>query len=390
MNVLLVDQFSDPGGAQLCLRDLLPGMLERGWRPQLMIPGEGMLFQAARELGVPAHRLPLTAYTCGRKTIRDVMRFAVDLPRAMGAVRRVVRDSNIDLVYVNGPRVLPAALGCGCPVVFHSHNLLGPGYARMLASAVIRRTGATVIAACHFLGDSLGGVVPKERVRVIYSGVPDQELEPRSRRIGSEFRVGLIGRISPEKGHLDFIEAARLIARQRKDVRFHVYGSALFSSADYEAQVRRMAEGLPIEFHGWINDVGLTLQGLDVMVVPSKAHDAAPRIVMEALAAGTPIVAYRSGGIPELFENGRSGTLCTASKPAALANAISGLLADSNQMAALASGGRQEWAKRFKVERYQQEICDLLQNVAHASDAISERWQRTARESARDAAIGSR
>jgi hypothetical protein len=370
LNILLLDQFSDPGGAQLCLRDLLPGMLERGWRPRLMIPGQGSLFEAAEALGVPTFELPLSSYSCGRKTAADLLRFALDLPRAIMAVRRVVNRCSIDLVYVNGPRVLPVALGCSRPTVFHSHSLLGKKYARGLASIAVRQTGANVIAACRFLADPWTRVIPRERVRIVYSGVPDQRGQLHRKFNGPPFRVGLIGRIAPEKGHLDFIEAARRVGESRTDVRFHVYGSALFSDSEYEARVRRIAEGLPLEFHGWVANVPEALRELDILVVPSKAHDAAPRIVMEALSAGTPVVAYPSGGIPELFEDGRSGVLCPSPTPAMLARAIQDLLEHADRMTRQASAGRAEWEKRFTLERYRREICDLLQRVACAPATI--------------------
>src|SRR5215468_4454445 len=104
MNLLLVDQFSDPGGAQLCLRDLLPGILERGWKARLMVPGSGPLAVAAEACGVPVHALPIANYTSGRKTALDVLRFGVDTPRTVAAMRSVVRRHAINLVYVNGPR----------------------------------------------------------------------------------------------------------------------------------------------------------------------------------------------------------------------------------------------------------------------------------------------
>ncbi len=90
MNILFVDQFSEPGGAQLCLMDLLPEVRARGWNAHLMAPGEGELVRWCREFGIPVHSLPIGTYANGRKTALDLVRFAYDVPRMRSAIRAAV------------------------------------------------------------------------------------------------------------------------------------------------------------------------------------------------------------------------------------------------------------------------------------------------------------
>src|SRR5579871_559329 len=112
MRVLFLDQFSQPGGAQLCLRDVMAECVSRGWQTVLMTPGEDHA----------EYTLPLRAYSCGRKTLHDAARFSLDVPRMKKAVHRIVAELRPHLVYANGPRVLPAVSGLPCPVVFHAHS----------------------------------------------------------------------------------------------------------------------------------------------------------------------------------------------------------------------------------------------------------------------------
>ena len=93
MNILFVDQFSEPGGAQLCLMDLLPEVLARGWNARLMAPGEGELVRCYREFGIPVHSLPIGAYANGGKTGLDLVRFAYDVPRMRSAIRTAYRTA---------------------------------------------------------------------------------------------------------------------------------------------------------------------------------------------------------------------------------------------------------------------------------------------------------
>jgi glycosyltransferase involved in cell wall biosynthesis len=359
MNLLFVDQFSEMGGGQLCLQDLLPGVVERGWNPRLMLPEDGAMWDYARAQGIAVDPLPIQPYTNGRKTLRDLLSFSLDLPRAAAAIRDAVGRHSIDLLYVNGPRVLPAATGVSCPLVFHAHSHLDKRYTRGLVAWSVRRAGAMVIAVSCYAAASLTSSLPMDTVQVIYSGVADLGGRPR-RRASAEFRIGMIGRIAPEKGLLDFVDAARRIAVNRQDVRFVIYGSERFSTGNYECLVRDSAQGLPIEFCGWTDDVRSAFHDLDMVVVPSRARDAAPRVVMEALSAGTPVVAYPSGGIPELIEHGVSGLLTDAATVPALVRSIEYLLERPELIEYLSKTGREQWEKRFTLDRYRREVCDLL------------------------------
>lgn len=354
MKVLVVDQFSVLGGAQQALAELLPAMAARGWRGTVAMPNDGELFQRARAAGFSTERIPSGPYRSGSKTAADTVRFAADTVRLARRVRRLARS--MDLIYVNGPRVLPgvALAGLRTPVVFHSHSFLPPGPVRALTGAALRRVGARVIAACEFVSTQWREY---GEVRTIYNGVAGP---PSPLWRGGTLRVGCIGRISPEKGQLDFVRAARLIREAIPDSRFIIHGAALFGSAAgarYEARVREHAAGLPIEFAGWTSDVYRALAELDLLLVPSTRYEATTRVILEAYAAGVPVIAFRSGGIPEVVEHRVTGFLVDSSEEMARL-AIAVLRNDG--LAEISNAARQRWEQRFTQERYQREVLDFL------------------------------
>ncbi len=173
MNILFVDQFSEPGGAQLCLMDLLPEVRARGWNALLAAPGEGELVRCYREFGIPIQPLPIGTYANGGKTPVDLVRFAYDVPRMRAAIRGAIARHGIDVVYVNGPRVLVAVEGAvrglACPVIFHAHSPVAGNWPRKIAEGSVRRMSAHVIAVSKFVALRYPGG------RVIYNGVPDFE-----------------------------------------------------------------------------------------------------------------------------------------------------------------------------------------------------------------------
>lgn len=365
MRILFLDQFTHWGGAQIVLRDVMIEAQQRGWEPFLMAPGDGPLADFCTSAAIPFEVLRTSFYSNGRKTIRDIVRFGFDSVTAARQVRDFVRRYGIELVYVNGPRLLPAAAASQCPMLFHAHSYLEKRYARIIADRCIGYGCANVIAVSHFAAQAF-----TKRTAVLYNGVEDHGYSPRPQQ-GGQAKIGMIGRISPEKGHLDFIRASAML--RHRDARFIVYGAALFSDPAYEHAVRSLANGAPVEFRGWTSGVAAALHEIDVLAVPSASVEACPRVVLEALSAGTPVVAYPSGGIPEIITQNETGLLTKTSTPEALAASIETLLDNPGLMERCSRQGRYDWENRFSSARFRNTIGDLIASCHPARGAAHDR-----------------
>jgi glycosyltransferase involved in cell wall biosynthesis len=321
-----------------------------------------------RALGFETARLDCGPYSSGRKSLRDTGRFLAELPGAARQIRKFSRDVQADLLYINGPRLLPAAAlaGLRCPVVFHSHSYLPPGPVSKLAGTALRRMDAGVIANCRFVAEAWRPHVRPEKLSVIYNGVPGPAaLRSRALPNGGPSpqgtpRIGCIGRIAPEKGQRQFLAAAALILRAVPDCRFLIYGAPLFSEPEYSEQVHAAAADLPVEFAGWVPDIYAALAGLDLVLVPSAAHEATTRVIVEAFAAGVPVVAFRRGGIPEILDHGHGGWLADSVEEMARFT-VEFLTAAPEARAAAADAARDSWCRRFTLERYCESVARRLE-----------------------------
>jgi glycosyltransferase involved in cell wall biosynthesis len=363
MKILFLDQFADLGGAQRGLLDLIPAILERGWYAEAAVPGEGELPVRLRALGVKTHSIPCGPYQAGPKLPRDLMRFSTDVPRQAARVKRIVESARMDLLYVNGPRLLPAAaLSVGrLPLIFHAHSVLSSPWQARVAGWSLAWRRVPVIACSHFVARAFSPWTPGARMRVVYNGVgPGPVAATRER---APRRIGFVGRIAPEKGTLAFLSAARLLLREHPACRFVVCGAALFGDTSYELAVRDAARGLPVEFLGWREDAGVVMAGLDVLAVPSSSAEAATRVILEAGAAGIPVVAYRAGGIPEVVQSGLTGMLVDPT-PEALAAGCSALLSDTGVKDAMGRAARTQWSERFTLRRYQDQMITALEEIS--------------------------
>ncbi len=363
-NILCVDQCSNLGSGQRKLLDVIPAFTEYGWRASVAIPGEGEFAAVVRKRGYCTHSLGCRTYTNGNKPVSEILRYALDLPRITNSLSELVKAKKIDLLYVNGPRLVPPAAWVawrtGVPLVFHCHRRLLQQSAVALTGQALELASAHVIAGCDYAVDPLREYIEPKRLRLVYDGV--RGIAPLARRFpGKIRRIGVIGQVEEEEGQLEFVRAARLVLNQHPDCHFSIIGSPLAPGTEYYGRLIAASEGLPIDFTGWQENMSKVYSGLDLLVVPSLASDATTRRILEAYSAEVPVVAFPAGGIPEILHNDETGFLAEAVTVDALARRIVSVLR-MNKAAVwtVIKRARKEWHDHFTLRSYQENVCDVL------------------------------
>jgi glycosyltransferase involved in cell wall biosynthesis len=367
MKILCLEQFSSLGGGQLSLLDLLPGLRARGWDAVVAIPGEGALSDRVRKLGFEVKTLRAASYANGRKTLMDVTRYACKSPELICTIAQMLSSERIDLLYVNAPRLLPMAAIAArirtVPLVFHCHSRIVQGSGVLAIGESLRFSRARVIACCKYAAEPIRPYVKPGCLSVLYGGVPPRVAHASDRDMKLR-NIGVIGRVEPEKGQIDFVYAARSVLDDFPECRFSIIGAPSFSSTTYLDRVVEASRGLPIEFLGWQDDISHVLAQLDLIVVPSAPVDSAPRVIFEAFAAGVPVIAFPSGGIPEIINDGENGFLAADMTVQALAERIRSILKmDSASLQAVVDRARKGWQQEYTLEIYQQRVQKLLSHA---------------------------
>jgi len=361
VRVLLVDQFAELGGAQRGLLEAADGFSERGWELHAAIP-EGPLVDHLRHRCASVSIIPCGPYQSVRKNVSDVLRFAGDFLKQSSTLAGIIRRHEVDVIYVNGPRVLPAAAwaNCGRPVVFHSHSIVTQLQAARFAGHVLDWRNTHVLASSQFVAAWLQPFVAPDRLDVIYNGIRDMNRTPQAR--GHYTRIGVLGRIAPEKGQLTFVRTARIAVEADPDLQFVIAGAPVFAGQDYLEQVQNEA-GPHVRFTGWTDNIGDFFDQIDLLVVPSDAVDANPRVIPEAYAAGVPVLAFDSGGVSELLDHNQTGILVQERTSRSLAMAILEAIRHPIALNRMALRGHQRWRERYTLPRFQSEVCDALERV---------------------------
>jgi glycosyltransferase involved in cell wall biosynthesis len=160
--------------------------------------------------------------------------------------------------------------------------------------------------------------------------------------------VGFVGRLEPRNAPLDLIHAAPRIAAGAPGARIVLVGDDTYGlDPDYTAEVERAAAEAGVERYGWVDNAPGLMRHLDVLVLPSR-QEPFGTVLSEAMAVGTPVVATRVGGLPEIVEDGVTGRLVDPGDPEALAAATLSVLAARQDMREPA----RQAAARFHTERH--------------------------------------
>jgi glycosyltransferase involved in cell wall biosynthesis len=195
-------------------------------------------------------------------------------------------------------------------------------------------------------------------IRVIPNGVDLKRFttaRPDRRRLFPHlaertYLVAVVANMNVEtKGHPDLIRAAAEVLQECRDAKFLLIGDGP-ERTRLEAMVTELGLSETVLFLGFCNDVPDILACCDLFVLPSWA-EGLPNSVLEAMAAGVPVVATRVGGIPEIIDDGKSGLLVAPKDPQALARAILRLLGDKELAKRFATCARERVQEEFSFER---------------------------------------
>ena len=354
--VLYLHHVGELSGAENSLRLLLRHIDRARVEPLFAGPVRGLFPEVLAADGIPT--LPLTF---GRlRQVRVVL-------AAVARLVRLVRTRRIDLLHANGPQTnVPAALAgrlTGVPVIWHARNLIVGDMRdvdRVLAPLATRIVCNSEAIRRRFAGsrgwDRTVTIVNAVDTREFHPGVPRAPFRAELGIPDGAPLIGIVGRIGSGKGVEHFVEAAIRLLTGGLDAHFVIVGDPLFDEDAWRAEaVRRTVKDAGredrIQFVGYRRDVPVVMRGLDVLVLASDAEGCG-RVLFEAMASGTAIVATDNGGTPEVVRDDREALLVPTGDPVALAHAIAALATDGARRARLGAAGVARVAAEFTIERY--------------------------------------
>lgn len=373
--ILYVNHTGLVSGGEKVLLEILRGLDRDRFEPIVTCPAQGELADQVARLKVDWFPMPAVRARFSWRPDHAVLACSAVFKTA-AALRRQIAIASPALIHANSVRAgiiaTLAATGIGTPVIWHVHDTLPnhPISSAIRALAFLARN-TRIIAVSQSTARRFQGRFPMSaKVRTIHNGI-DLSRFPVKQAIDSQFRQGLgispndflvcaIGQICARKGLLELIEALARIAHRAPQIHLAIVGKVVFPhEAAYLRSLHAAAVNLRltgrVHFTGELSDVSPVLRAANLLVLNS--HDEPFGLVLiEAMASGTPVLATRVGGIPEIVTDAEDGWLVEKADTSALASKLIELSEGEDQLAQVARRALRTALLRFSAERFQKEL----------------------------------
>jgi glycosyltransferase involved in cell wall biosynthesis len=333
----------DPGGTERQMIELLR-RLDRGrWSVEVAsFLRRGPLFDSVAAIA-PVTVFPVSSF------LRPAM------ARALWSFARWCRDKHVAVVHTAEVPAnifgLPGAALGRVPVRIGNRREINPD--KTAATIAIQRAAYTcahrIVANSNAAAERLQAEgVPAAKISVVRNGLDLERFPPAPRRAAPR-RVVIVANLRREKGHDVLIDAAPDVLRRFPDARFDVVGAGPELNALLD-RARNRGVAHAFAFLGHREDVADRLAASDIFVLPSRS-EASPNALLEAMAAGLPVIASAVGGVPEIVDDDRTGLLVKAGNCRVLAERLCQLMADPSRGGRIGDAARREVASRFSFDR---------------------------------------
>jgi glycosyltransferase involved in cell wall biosynthesis len=305
---------------------------------------------------------------------------------AVAEIRRLLGKHDVDVLHPHGYKsdlyALAAAAGNRAALVATSHNwpsrLMSMRAYAVVDRLALRRFDKVVVVADAVAQILRRSGVAAEKVEFIPNGVDLDRFHGPVPALRNEMSlagvpvVGYVGRLVAEKGGVTLLRAAQRVLAAQPQAKFVLVGEGP-ARQGWEALARELGIAESVVFAGARNDMPEVYASFDMMVLPSEI-EALPMCLLEAMAAGKPVIATRVGAVPRLIANAQTGLLLEPGDISSLAKAILRLLESPDLARRLGENGRERVARHFSAQQMAKNYIGTYQQV------LASRGDRTRKE----------
>lgn len=374
--ICFLSHTSELSGAELNLLQIIEEIDRRKFDPSLIVPREGLLSEEAKKLGIETDTIPAKWWLTEKRKIWKQPLSWIWNKRAIRGLVRWIERKRVDLVFSNSSASSSgafAAKNTNRPHVWYVHEILG-GTAPQLTYIWGQKALARKIMrlSCRVLVNSAATEAffeDKTKVRLVYNGIRSQDMDScatealgRQWGLGHEDIVfGMVGRICEEKGQREVIEAMGKIG---KDSPLKLLIAGEVKSREYFSEILRLCDVYDIRdrviFTGYQSNVYNVLGLMDCLIVASRTESFG-RTLIEAMSVRIPVMAVKSGGIPEIIVHGRNGFLLDSREPETIKKGIFDFLNSRDAHLRMAEEGCRTVQDKFLLSVQVKNIEQILE-----------------------------
>lgn len=286
---------------------------------------------------------------------------------------RLLRQNRIALIYAGNERCLfflgIPARWAGIPVVWHIQSGFRRG--RPWLHRLLARLATHVVAVSEAVRADAKQVLGERwasRIEVVHNGIGDLDV-PVCNKPQNVITLMFAGSLIPEKGLHVLVEALR---NAQGLPAWQLWVAGRFREAWYENRIRSMADGLPVQFLGFRDDLPALLSSSDILIVPSIEKAFFPKIgefrwkegfnlvALEGMRAGIPVIASATYGLKEVAADQETGLFFIPGNPTDLGEKLARLMADPALRTEMGAAGRKRFLQHFTLAKMQERFNTLF------------------------------
>ena len=362
--ILHIIDTTGPGGAETVFIDLISHLPAEKYRSIVVIRGKGWVYEELGRRGIE----PVILDAKGSFNWRYLKKLV-----------KLIRSEKVDLIqsHLLGSNIYASLAGIlsRTPVVATFHGMVDVAEKErllFLKFAAINYGAVAIVAVSKDLRDNITNrtSLRSDKTKVIYNGINTENFQrPKSNRLRQQFGwgedeviIGSLGNIRPAKAYDVLLEAAALLKDSEKSYRFviagHGKGSLYQKILDLKSELKLDEH---VQFLGFNDDPAEFLSDLDIFVLSSSSEGFSIATI-QAMAAGLPVIATRSGGPQEIITHNENGYLVDIDAPQQIADAVKKLVNDSDLSQRLAQAGQNHAIKTFDIKNMINSYEEIYKN----------------------------
>lgn len=372
--VLFVNPFTQAiSGADESLIILINNLDKDKFKAVVALPGKSPYAPKFEEAGAKVITLRFSRI---KRSVNPfyLIHYFISLFFEVGRFKRVIKKHKVDLVYANMEVVLSAGLAAkklGVKCIYHyRHNASDePKFIYDRLIRMIEGVADRICVISKAAGETFYKRGVKDKVTVIHDVIDPATYSNESREdffikkfdVPQDKKiVSVVARINERKNLDEFVDMAAIVHGKRKDVRFFIIGDAHFASEKrykkkLKNKVKRLGLDKTVLFAGRQEDIPYFMRSSDIVTLPSR-NEGFGRVIVEAMAVGTPVVGSSSGAIPEVMNYCEAGIVYTSGNPNEYAEAVLKILSEPEESKRLGEAGKERVKKHFTVNSQKEKM----------------------------------
>lgn len=375
--VLVIYGSADLYGASKNLIRSLRGFQLLGWSSITVLPHDGPLVKLIEAEG---SRVLLMEHGVIRRqnlSPAGLIKLSRELYSSYKQLSKLIKSEKIDLIYSNSnSNIIGGILRKTHQVqhIWHIHEIIAkPKWFGRLIEFYIKKTEDSVLCVSEAVRNNLPHIKP-EKLKLLYNGInisqfekADYDLKAELGLSNEKILIGMVARVNKWKGQFYFLEIASLLHKKYPNLHFVMAGDTFtgyeFLYKEIKESIQKLGLGDVVSDIGFRADVADVLSGIDIFALPSILPDPLPTTVLEAMAAGKPVIATNQGGATEMVIEGETGFLIPWDNPEVAVKAFEKLLDSPTLRQKFGSAGHKRASTFFNQEKYLATFAKLVSQV---------------------------